>query len=545
MTLDVRDPVADGQQPITWGSGLRRLLSLCNNPLSAIGLFVVAGTLLLLIGFQMFSLFGGGMNPYFDVLGYMVLPGVFIFGLIIVPVGAAWKRHWLRKHAGKRVPAHVQINLADGATRGAVMIFLAVTFFVVLPGLAVSAYRGYIYTESTDFCANVCHTVMEPQGTAHADSPHARVSCAECHIGAGADWFVKSKLSGTRQVFAVWFDTYSRPIPPAIRELRPARETCEECHWPSRFFGAQLKHVVYYSPDEQNTRREARMLLKIGGASEATGRVEGIHRHMLADGPVEFVATDPQLQHVPWVRYTQPDGTAIVYRSDGQPVDDPPPAGIRRTIDCMDCHNRGAHHFNSPQQAIDAQLEAGRIAHDLPYIKREAVNAIVQDYASTAAADAGIMQHLVSFYQTQYPQVWQQREPVVRAAIDAVQAAYHRNFFPAMNVSWRTYPENVGHTISSGCFRCHDGLHTSATGETISSDCMLCHTFLNTVDGQPGEFRAGRFHHALPLGGHEDLRCDQCHTGGRLNSCRDCHAELHGLDEWRDTPGLRRSTTQP
>lgn len=529
---------------MTIGAGWRKLMNLCNNPLSVLGLLCVGFSLTLLIAFTAFSAVAEFGNPYLDVIGYMVLPGVFVFGLVTVPIGAIWKQRWLRKHGDAHVPRHVQIDLNDRPTRGAILIFLTATFFIVLPGLAVSGYQGYVYSESTEFCASVCHTVMEPQGTAHADSAHARVSCAECHIGEGAGWFVKSKLSGTRQVLAVWRDSFHRPIPPAITELRPARETCEECHWPARFFGSQLREVAHYAPDEQNTRRVVRMLLKTGGANEAIGRLEGIHMHMLVAGKIEFVATDEHLQEIPWVRFQRNDGTVTIFRSDGQPHDDPPPAGTRRTIDCMDCHNRGAHHFLPPQRAVDLQLEAERIDADVPWIKHAAVAALVGDYRDEAAARAGIATALLGFYEQNHPDVLENHRAAIERAVDAVRDIYARNFFPAMKVTWETYPENIGHMISPGCFRCHDGLHVDPAGRSINADCTVCHTFLNAVPDQPDQFREGRFVHSMSLRRHEQLRCNQCHNGGILRTCRDCHNELHGLSRWNDEGRLRRPDEQ-
>ena len=364
------------------GAGLKRLLSLCNNPLSIIGLLMVICSLIALITMALMTVFSERNNPYLDVINYMILPGTLVMGLIIVPLGGVWKRYWLLKYGDANVPSYVQIDLRDRTTLGAMVVFLAVTFFIIIPGVGVSAYEGYVYTESTEFCAKVCHTVMEPQGTAHATSPHARVSCADCHIGEGAGWFVKSKLSGTRRVLAVWRNSFSRPIPPAITELRPARETCEECHWPDKFFGYQYHEIAHYSPDEKNSRRVARMMLHTGGADESIGRVEGIHMHMLIKGAVEYVATDEHLQTIPWVRYRNTDGSTMVYRSDGQPSDAPRPQGVLRTVDCMDCHNRGAHHFYAPQTSVDLSLEAGRIDSALPFIKREAVHVLTANYTT-------------------------------------------------------------------------------------------------------------------------------------------------------------------
>lgn len=518
--------------------GFTRLLALCNNIVSMIGLFLVVLAFGLFVAYVVYSLTASRNNPYLDVIGLLILPTVFVAGLAIVPLGLAWTR-WRAWRVGKTT-AQMRINFADPQTWSAIVLFLSLTFFLVFPSLAVMGYEGYTYTESTAFCTEVCHTVMEPQGVAHSNSPHARVSCAACHIGEGADWFVKSKLSGTRQVFAVWGDTFSRPIPPAITELRPARETCEHCHWPAKFHGKQLKEVVHYSPDKDNTRRVVRMLLKTGGADENLGRVEGIHMHMLVSGQIEYVALDEHLQQIPWVRYVRSDGSESIFRSDGKPHDAPPPDGPRRTVDCMDCHNRGAHHFKDPQTAINLQLEAERIASDLPYIKRVAVQALVQTYPDVPTAEAEIERDIVAYYQEHQADTWEGREADVREAIAAVQSVYKRTFFPEMNTDWTVYPENIGHLNSPGCIRCHDGRHVDAAGVTISSDCEVCHTFLNPIDDHPDRFVEGRFKHSMDLDLHEGLRCSQCHDGGPLLLCRDCHANMRGIAEWSDIPQFRR-----
>jgi len=526
------------------GSDIPRV-SLLDNPISLVGFFFVGLGLVLILTYAAFAVVSDQENPYLDIVGYMILPGIFVSGLVIVPVGMLWKLLWLRRHAARyrlsfRLPT---LDLNNPRLRRRVFAFVLFNLFVVLPVLAITSYEGYHYTESTRFCGQTCHSVMEPQATAHLNSPHARVTCAECHIGAGADWFVKSKLSGVRQVFAVLFETYHRPIPPAITALRPARDTCEECHWPAKFYGWQYKENVHYSPDEQNTRRPVRMLLKVGGADESIGRVEGIHMHMLVSGKIEYVATDPHLQVIPWVRYTMASGEVRVFRSDGRPADAPPPPGLMRTIDCMDCHNRGAHHFRTPQAAVDLFLNVDRIDPTLPYIKREAVRALTANYPDRAAAAQEIGRRLTEFYQREYPDVWNTRRAAVEQAVESVREIYARNFFPRMKVDWRTYPENVGHLNSPGCFRCHDGLHIDAAGTPISSTCETCHVFLNPIPGRPEEFAIGPFQHSMDLTLHSNLRCNECHSGGELRLCRDCHqspdwADKYGQGQFRPTSPL-------
>ncbi len=511
----------------------QRSLPLWNNPVSMLGLFMVVSAVILLMTFALFSAITQGANPYVDIVGFLILPGILLAGLVITPLGILIKSWWIRRrHPEQRLTfSYPRIDLNDAAQRRSVKIVMFSTF-LLLPVMGVTGYHGYHYTDSTEFCARACHAVMKPQATAHVHSPHARVACADCHIGSGASWFVKSKLSGTRQVFAVLRDTYSRPIPPAIHNLRPARETCEQCHWPQKFYGAQLVERVHFRSDEQNTRHEISMLVKTGGGDEATGRLEGIHLHMaLTD--LEFVATDEQLQVIPWVRLLREDGSEIVYRSDGKPSAEPPPDGVRRKLDCMDCHNRAAHPFRSPSEAVNIALDIGKIDQTLPYIKREAVRSLLGEYADETQALKRIGSHLETFYKNEYPQLWDTRRASIEQAILVTRDIYQRSAFPGMKVDWRTYPDNIGHLNSPGCFRCHDGRHVDENGAAISHDCGVCHSFLNPVPhGNERAIQPGAYQHPFELTGvHAGVRCDQCHAGGMSPSptCEGCHSEVSGF----------------
>lgn len=506
-----------------------RFTPLWNNAISITGLFLMAVALLLMLTFGLFSLVTPTANPYVDIFGYLILPGILVVGAALVPSGILFKSWRVRRRdpAQRLAFRFPKIDLNDPAQRRAAKIFGGCTF-LMLPVIGVSSYHGYHYTDSTEFCGKVCHTVMEPQATAYEYSSHARVSCAECHIGSGASWFVKAKLSGTRQVLAMWRQSYARPIAPAIHHLRPARETCERCHWPKKFFGAQLREIAHFSSDEANTRREIDMLLNIGGGDETTGRKEGIHLHMALAGKIEYIATDEALQTIPWVKYTDQTGDTWIFRSDGRPSSDPPPDGSVRKLDCMDCHNRPAHKFRTPQDSVDTYLDVGRIDTTLPYIKREAVKALIEPYADAEVAATRIGNHLTEFYRTTYPRVWDTDKASVNHAVDQVREIYRRTFFPDMKVDWRTYPDNIGHLNSAGCFRCHEGKHVDQRGRRISHDCNLCHTFLNPVErnGDGAVIRKGEFVHPYTLEGpHLTLRCDECHTGGTAPSptCAGCH----------------------
>lgn len=504
---------------------------LWNNFVTMGGLYVVVMAILTLLTFGLFTIVSPNANPYVDIVGYLVVPVLLLSGIALIPIGIlfkSWRLRW-RDPAQRLEFRFPHVDLNDPDQRRAAKVVVGGTF-ALLPIVGVSSYHGYHYTDSAEFCSKACHAVMEPQATTYENSPHARVACAECHIGEGASWFVKSKLSGTRQVLAVLRDTFSRPIPPAIHHLRPARETCEHCHWPKKFFGAQLREISHFAADETNTRRDIDMLLNTGGGDETTGRAQGIHLHMALAGRIEYLATDEQLQEIPWVRYTDEAGHAWIYRSDGRPSSDPIPEGQVRQLDCMDCHNRPAHNFRSPQEAVDISLDVGRIDTTLPFIKREAVAALVEPYPDVETAEREIGAHLLDFYQTNYPELWEARKASVNLAVDRVREIYRRNFFPAMKVTWTTYPDNIGHKESPGCFRCHEGRHVDQRGKRISHECNACHTFLNPVapNGKTGVIHEGEFIHPYKLeGAHAQLRCSKCHTGGvsPAPSCTGCHAD--------------------
>ncbi len=513
------------------------------NPLTLFGLLLVAMGILLLMTFWLFVVITPehSQNDYVNIIGFLVLPGILISGLALCPIGILFRRWKFRRH-----------GVSKTISSRAAMAFLMISFFVMLPLVGVSGYQAYHYSESAEFCGS-CHAVMEPQFVAYQASPHARITCAECHIGAGASPFVKSKLSGLRQVWAVATNSYPRPIHPAINQLRPARETCEQCHWPEQFFGSQLKTLPRYSHKEGNDRRELAMLVKVGGANKYIGRAEGIHMHML--DKVEFVAIDDHMQDIPWVRYTQGDGTTTIYRADGEPADDPPPAGTMRRLDCMDCHNRVGHEFLSPEKAVDLALNAQRLDASMPFMKREAVDALVADYPDKEAALAGIEQAIRGFYTEKFPELLQQKPDAIDKAVDALRAIYTQNLFPYMKANWATYPNNIGHLESPGCFRCHDGLHVNDRGDAITSNCSACHSVL-TRQPDPTVLVEGAFEHSLVLHGswkgmgpHTRMRCDQCHDGAlgswgpepESDRCGDCHSSGRWMNM---TQGLFRETAE-
>jgi hypothetical protein len=307
----------------------------------------------------------------------------------------------------------------------------------------------------------------------------------ECHIGPGANWFVRSKLSGLRQVYAVTFHTYHRPIPTPVEQLRPARETCEQCHWPQEFTGDKLIVRTKFSDDEKNTRLTTVLVMKIGG--RAWNGSVGIHgRHLDVASRIDYIATDRQRQAIAAVRYVDDSGKQVDFVStDAKPTPEQLAAGEHRTMDCVDCHNRPTHIYQLPENAVDRAMNEGRISTDLPFIKKKAVELLRADYPDRTTAAQRIGAGLSDFYRTTYPAVYSEKRSAIETAAQQVQGIYLRNVFPEMKIGWGTYPNNIGHQDSNGCFRCHDGSHTSADGRTITNDCDACHAMLAVEEQNP------------------------------------------------------------
>src|SRR6266571_2697458 len=201
--------------------------------LAGLLLTLVSGTVFLVL--CIFDLLGLRTGPYFGIIQFLLLPGIFAVGLLLLPVGYLRARRRLRETTTALVPgeAYPIIDLNNPRHRRNALVFVLLTL-VNLAILGLATYGGIEYTESSAFCGQVCHTVMRPEHTAFLRSPHARVGCVQCHIGSGASSFVRYKLAGVRQLAEVVFGTYNRPIPSPVRSLRPARETCEQCHWPDK-----------------------------------------------------------------------------------------------------------------------------------------------------------------------------------------------------------------------------------------------------------------------------------------------------------------------
>ena len=502
------------QSPQTLSHRWRELFQ---NPISSAGVALAVVSLANIVFLFLIDLTSAKPSPYVGILAYMVAPGFLSLGLLLIIVGIWYDRRRRRLQKPGETLRYWRIDFNDPRQRGTFAFFLSFVIVFILMSV-IGSYHAYEFTDSVQFCGQLCHTVMNPEFTAYQLSPHARVACVECHVGAGATWYVKSKLSGARQVFAATFNTFPRPIPTPVHNLRPAQETCEECHWPKKFYGAQLKVFTHYASDEKNTLRQIRMLIKTGGGDPATGAPEGIHWHMNIANEINYVAADDKRQVIPYVHVKDMQGRVTEYYAKDSALtkEQIAKAGQHR-MDCVDCHNRPTHIYVPPGLAVDQSLLARRIDVSLPYVKQQAVVALTGKYDSTQQATEGIAKSMHEFYASKYPDLSKTKELEIRNAIEEVQAIYRRTIFPEMKVDWQTHPNNLGHFYFSGCFRCHDGQHVSPEGKVISKECDTCHTVMAQQEGGVSTVALPNvaFQHPVDIGDMTQVNCNDCHSGGQ------------------------------
>jgi nitrate/TMAO reductase-like tetraheme cytochrome c subunit len=429
---------------------------------------VLATTLaVLFLGLLVLESLGVVSNPYIGLLLFITIPMVFVAALLLVPIGAWRSSRRRRLQPGRGDWPVIDLSNAQHRTTAVIVVLLTVVNLAIV---SIAAYGGVHYMDSAEFCGQVCHTTMEPQYQAYQVWPHARVECAQCHVGPGAGALIEAKLAGTRQLFDVLTNQVPKPVAPPAQLIRPASDTCEQCHWPEKFHGEKVRIIREFANDEQTSESQTRLTLHVGGGRVGSGAGAGIHWHMNLDNVVEFVQTKPDT--IPYVRVTSRQGAVREFVARGTTAAQFATAP-RQRMDCMDCHNRPAHTmFATAERAIDTAIAQGRIPQRLPYIRREAVTAVKAVYTSRTAGRAGIARHLRAFYAAQPATDVR----VIDQAIAGAQEAWARNVFPAMNVTWGTYPNNIGHIDAPGCFRCHDDEKTSADGAVIKQDCELCHT---------------------------------------------------------------------
>lgn len=483
------------------------LTALVGNWVGLLGLVVTVCSLFTALCLIAIDFFHGFRHPYMGIMTYVVVPSFIWLGLIAAGLGV-----WLERRKSSKGKAAESAKPNGGRRTRQFVVALAFAF-VFLMLSAMGSYRAFQVTDSPQFCGALCHTVMKPEYTAYKNSPHARVACVECHIGPGASWFVRSKISGLYQVYAVLTNSFPQPIPVPVENLRPARETCEQCHWPRKFYGwVEVRHQLFL-PDKTNTPWNITMLLHVGGANPAQGPVGGIHWHMIVSNRMEYIATDKSRQTIPWVRVTnRKTGAVTVYESKDNPLTPQQKKLPIRVLDCVDCHNRPTHIFQSPYSALDVSMWLGRIDPSIPWIKVKAAEALVkaQGTSSQSSGVDLIAQRLSKEYSGY------QDKAKITQAISETRTIFRDNFFPQMKTDWKVRPDNIGHFIWPGCFRCHDGSHVDKTGRAIPHACDTCH-IITAQGAQPAQSECVS-EHGLKFdhpGGEipSEFMCNQCHTG--------------------------------
>jgi nitrate/TMAO reductase-like tetraheme cytochrome c subunit len=344
------------------------------------------------------------------------------------------------------------------------------------------SYRAVEHMETVQFCGQSCH-VMKPEFTAHQNPPHSQLACVSCHVAPGASGWVQSKMAGTRQLAAVVFNSYPRPIESAMENNRlvSSADTCEQCHAREKAIGARLRVISHFKDDEANTRTETVLTMLVGG-----GRFGGIHGAHIGPGVrIRYAASDRKRQTIPWVEYRN-SGSGVMrtyLTGDHQPVS----VSSLPTFEmqCVDCHNRAAHSFELPDRAVDEAMARGEIAVGLPFVKKTSIELLKASYSNDDDATQKIPAGLSAYYQGKYPAIASKRTAGIQAAGQTLLAIYRRNVFADLKVTWETYPNNLGHVDDPGCFRCHDGSHATADKKTITQDCNTCHQALAMEETAP------------------------------------------------------------
>lgn len=407
---------------------------------------------------------GRMVNPYIGLLVVFAIPLVLVAGLAMIPIGIALE--------ARRVKAGLRILPSRGVAWRKLAVFFGAMSFVNLLIGSQATYRAVQYMDTQNFCGATCH-VMKPEYTAWRHAPHSHVQCVECHIAPGAEGYVKAKMNGSEQLIQVVMNSYPRPIPSALESNKLARsaDTCENCHARNRDIGTPLVIETKYKDDAANTPTWTVLTMMVGGADSG-----GIHgAHMGHGATIRYRAADAKRQTIPWVEYTDASGAKVTYVSS-----DAKPADIAKMpvfeMQCVDCHNRPAHSFELPDHAVDRAMSRGELPADLPFFKKKAMELLNATYKDNEQAASAIPANLVQFYRASYPDVYAKSKAKVEAAGTTLAAIYNRNNFPDLKVTWGTYPNNLGHMDSPGCFRCHDGSHmTSDSKRVISNDCTVCH----------------------------------------------------------------------
>jgi hypothetical protein len=491
--------------------------STSRNWITIIGSLIAALNLTMIIVLFIISTIFNKSDTNLGLFIYIILPGFFVLGLIMIPVGMIISRKKQKKVLDSEKKKLPVVDLNNPKHRNAFIIFTVVTIIILFLS-TYGSFEAYHLTESTEFCGTLCHKVMEPEYTAYQNSPHANVTCVECHVGSGASWYVKSKLSGLHQVYAVFTKTYPSPIETPLHDLRPARETCEKCHWPQKFYARTLQTNRYFLADSLNSEWDILLQMKIGPEYMGMGFGEGIHWHINPSVQIEYISENDKREVISYVKYTNTEtGEVTIYTNPDTPVSDSIiSSSTPRSMDCIDCHNRPSHNYKSPPVYFDNEMLTGAISRDIPFIKKTAMDVLKNSFADKDTALNQINTDILYFYKSGYNDYFESHKDLIDKSVKSIQQAFSKNTFPGMKVTYDAYPEHIGHLETEGCFRCHNDAFTSENGKKITRDCNLCHTIVGQGKPEMMQYSNVRgaldFQHPVDIGtAWKEANCSECH----------------------------------
>jgi len=461
-------PANSPEKPARHRSTIHHLVLLVrSNWISTTGALISLFGLLSLIVSLYMDHAGVWTGPYLGLLTVMVFPALLFGGGALVPVGLVL----YRKHLNERIE-----HLSDKP----VYLVRAVIVITILNVLALGTLgsTGVHYMSSTEFCGATCHEVMAPEANTHALSPHAKVDCVACHVGPGAESYIKAKLNGTKQLYEVLTKTYHRPVPAPIEGRRTAKETCETCHWSQIYHGTKLSVYTHFRDDKEVTPYTSVLLMKTGGVHSDV-KATGIHWHIHPKSIVDYVAIDEKLMEIPWVHVKRPDGSEATFVAEGV-TRAGPPEGERRQMDCIDCHNRAAHDFETAEEVVDAGILEEKISRKIPFMRKYALAALQKPWTSENVVP-GLLQDLLRSTGGE-GSLDKKQLPLLEMAATYLVESWRRNVYPEMKIEWGTYKSLQSH---EGCYRCHDDKHVDDKGNKISKDCSLCHEVLSNEEPDP------------------------------------------------------------
>jgi len=433
---------------------------------------------------------------------------------------------------------------------------LLLPYISIIVFALVSVFGGihtWEYTTSPVFCGTACHT-MPPQDVVYKESPHSNVTCEECHIGRASFWDqAMRKTQGIKETYYEVFKLYEYPI--RAKALRPSLDTCEKCHRPETFSDDSLRQIAHFESDRENTATTTYLIMKTGGGDAREGNARGIHWHI--SSKVLYYSDDELSQNIPYVRVYNDDGTYTEYTDvesgfDVSAIDE----SELKQMDCVTCHNRVTHDFQSPATSVDASMAKGLIDSSIPLIHVKAVNVLSVKYETRDDAMKAIAE-IEEEYKRNLFDYYSQNGDKVKGAVTEIQAIYDRTVFHDQKIDWTTYPNNLGHFDSPGCFRCHDGKHLNPEQEAVRLECNICHAipvvagaddFVTNIEISRGTEPETHFNPNWIAMHNEAIgpSCSNCHdtkdAGGTSNTsfCSNsaCHGNVFTFAGF-DAPALR------